>query len=153
MDTCQEVHDKLAVLGAESLPVVLRDLETGKAVKIPQDNSLASKAPKIYPEMGELDWSKSAQEIKNQIHGLSPYPGAYSHFKQKRIKFLRAKYDETTENSEPGTIVIRDKKHLGIQTGNGVLYPVELQKEGKREMSVKDFLNGFQGKIGDKFNS
>lgn len=152
-DTCQEVHDKLSVLGSASLLEALNNLESGKVTKIPQDDSLATKAPKIYPEMGEIDWTKPAIEIKNQIHGLSPFPGAYSQFKGKRIKFLRASYEINNETTAPGTIIFRNKKRLGIQTGKGILYPNELQKEGKRAMQVQDFLNGFQGQTGDKFTS
>ena len=152
-DTCQEVHDNLSILGADSLLEALDNLESGTTSKIPQNDSMATKAPKIYPEMGEIDWSKEANEIKNQIHGLSPFPGAYSFFNKKRIKILRANIEMKNENSEPGSIVIINKKLLGIQTGNGILYPIELQKEGKRAMPVQNFLNGFQGKIGEKFNS
>lgn len=153
MDTCQEVHDRLSELGGKSITKVLDDFEKGVINKIPQDNSLATKAPKIYPEMGEIDWTKSAMEIKNQIHGLSPFPGAYSQFNGKRVKLLRSSFELESNDSEPGTITIRNKKTLGIQTGNGILYPVELQKEGKRVMTLQDFLNGFQGKVGDKFIS
>lgn len=153
LDTCQEVHDKLSILGSESLLEALNNLESGKAIKIPQDDELATKAPKIYPEMGEINWSMDAEKIKNQIHGLSPFPGAYSQFNGKRIKFLRTKFELSDETSEPGIITIRNKKILGIQTGKGILYPTELQKEGKKAMPVQDFLNGFQGKIGDKFTS
>ena len=153
LDTTLEVHDKLSLLGSESLLEALNNLESGKTTKIPQDDTLATKAPKIYPEMGEIDWTKSAREIKNQIHGLSPFPGAYSEFSGKRVKFLRTTFEMVNEEAEPGTIILRNKKQLGIQTGDGILYPVELQKEGKRAMQVRDFLNGFQGQIGDKFNS
>ncbi|MFP4546723.1 MAG: methionyl-tRNA formyltransferase [Fidelibacterota bacterium] len=152
-DTCQEIHDQLAQLGGKRIPEVLHQLETGSIHKIPQDDSKATKAPKIYPEMGEIDWTGTAEKIKNQINGLSPYPGAYSYFNGKRVKFLRADYDPETTNAEAGTIINKDKNTLGIQTGTGILYPLELQKEGKRVMPVKDFLNGFQGKIGDKFTS
>jgi len=152
-DTCQEVHDKLAMLGATYLPAVLHQLEAGTISNIPQDDSKATKAPKIYPEMGEIDWSVEAVKIKNQINGLSPYPGAYAHFNGKRIKFLRADFTPESMEAEAGTIVKHDKNTLGIQTGAGIIYPLALQKAGKRVMPVKDFLNGFQGKIGDKFTS
>jgi methionyl-tRNA formyltransferase len=150
-DTCLEVHDKLAVLGSESLLEALKNLAAGKVEKIPQNDDLATQAPKIYPEMGQIDWHKSAREIKNQIHGLSPFPGAYSNFADQRIKILRAQIDNTDSTEEPGTIIIRNKKSLGIQTAEGILYPTELQKAGKRAMPAQDFLNGFQGQIGDRF--
>ncbi len=151
LDTCQEVHDKLADIGADAIPYVLSNL--GNLNSIPQDDNAATKAPKINSTMGEIDWSKSAEEIKNQVHGLSPYPGAYSYFNKKRVKFLRTRFSQENSDHAPGTIAIREKKKLGIQTGDGILYPLELQKEGKRKMILQDFLNGFQGKIGEKFKS
>ncbi|RKY51906.1 MAG: hypothetical protein DRP89_08510, partial [Candidatus Neomarinimicrobiota bacterium] len=54
---------------------------------------------------------------------------------------------------EPGTIVVRDKKQLGIQTGNGILKPLEVQLEGRKALKIEDFLRGFQCKTGDKFIS
>lgn len=150
-DTFQEVHDRLSALGGQCIVKVLDDFEKGQIHRIPQDDSMATRAPKIYPEMGAINWSKRAAEIKNQIHGLSPFPGAFSFFNGKRVKFLRATYAMENHDAEPGTIIMRGKNALGIQTGDGVLYPLELQNEGKLAMALVNFLNGFQGKVGERF--
>ncbi|MBN2601480.1 MAG: methionyl-tRNA formyltransferase [Candidatus Marinimicrobia bacterium] len=150
-DTYGGLYTRLSNLGAPALVSVLNKLECGKVEAIPQDPSQVSLAPKIFPQMGEIDWSKSAMSLKNLIHGLSPIPGAYSVFGKKRIKFLRACYSLDDSSEMPATIVIRDKNHMGIQTGSGILYPQELQSEAKKALPVAEFLRGFPAKIGDRF--
>ncbi len=152
-DTYGDLYDRLSRIGAPALVTVLNKLESGVVDAIPQDDSLVSKAPKIFPQMGEIDWSNSAKSIKNLIHGLSPVPGAYAVYGKKRIKFLKARYSSDELNETPATIVVRDKDQLGIQTGSGLLYPLGMQSEGKKALPVAEFLRGFQGKIGDRFQS
>ncbi|HMA62240.1 MAG TPA: methionyl-tRNA formyltransferase [bacterium] len=152
-DTCQEVHDTLAKEGATGLLSVLQDLEEGKREAIPQKDEEATKAPKINSEMGRIDWSQKAEKIKNLINGLSPYPGAFSFFNGKRVKFIRANYKDKNYEKKPGEIAFVNNYSMGIQTGDGVLIPIELQKSGKRVLPVKDFINGFKGKAGDEFTS
>ena len=152
-DTCQEVHDTLAEEGAEGLVSVLENLGKGETKAIPQNDEKATKAPKVNSEMGRIDWSMKAEEIKNLINGLSPYPGAFSFFQGKRVKFIRATYQDENSAKQPGEIAFVDNDSMGIQTGAGVLIPIELQKSGKRVLPVKDFINGFKGKAGDEFTS
>ena len=152
-DTYGDLYNHLSQIGAPALVTVLDKLENGVAKAIPQDDSLVSKAPKIFPQMGKISWSNNAESIKNQIHGLSPAPGAYVYFGEKRIKFLKASYLSESSNAIPGTIVFRNKEQLGIQTAAGVLYPLELQLDGKKALPVNEFLRGFQAKIGDQFQS
>ena len=143
----------MSVTGAEAIVEVLDGIERGELTAIPQNNELATPAPKIFPELGKIDWNKDAIVLKNLIHGLSPTPGAYSFFKKRRIKFMTAVIDDSSYKEEPGTIVVRDKKQLGIQTGNGILKPLEVQLEGRKALKIEDFLRGFQCKTGDKFIS
>ncbi|MCK4445485.1 MAG: methionyl-tRNA formyltransferase [Candidatus Marinimicrobia bacterium] len=152
-DTAGSLAEKLSVIGAEAIVEVLDGMEKGEMTAIPQDDKLATAAPKIFPELCIIDWNKDATFLKDLIRGLSPAPGAYSFFKKRRIKILAAAVSESSFHEEPGTIVLRDKKQLGIQTGNGLLSPREIQVEGRKPLGVEDFLRGFQGKIGEKFIS
>lgn len=152
-DTSQEVHDHLAQIGARGMREIISDLENGTIEGAPQEDKKATKAPKITSGMGELDWKKDALTLKNWINGLSPYPGAYSYFKGKRIKFLRANASMRNSDKEPGQIAFIENDKLGIQTGDGILLPLELQKAGKKALEVKDFINGFNGKVGDEFSA
>jgi len=151
--TYGELYDRLAVKGADALVNVLDAMEQGRITPRPQEHAKASSAPKLTPDIGKIDWSRQAVDIKNLIHGLSPTPGAYTFYKNIRLKILRAKVSSENKTADPGTIVIREKHCLGIQTGDGILFPLEVQKAGKRALKVSAFLNGFQGKVGDKFNS
>lgn len=152
-DTYGDLYTRLAQLGAPALVQVLDRLETDAITAVRQDDSQATRAPKIYPEMGRIDWSQSAVAIRNLIHGLSPVPGAFSFFGKRRIKFLRARFSSEDSQQAPGVIVNKGRHDLGIQTGAGILYPLELQAEGKKALPVADFLRGFQGKSGDSFRS
>ncbi len=152
-ETYGELYLRLAEKGAGALVKVLDDLETDRITARPQEHAKATAAPKIKPAIGKIDWSQKAAEIKNLIHGLSPSPGAHTFFKNKRLKILRAEVSAENKNETPGTIVVREKKRLGIQTGDGILYPLEIQKAGKKALKITAFLNGFQGNVGDKFTS
>jgi len=154
-ETCEEIHDQLAEKGAEGLVEVVDKFEEGSIKSIPQNDDKATKAPKISSDMGDIDWSQSAVDIKNWINGLSPYPGAFSFFDGDRVKFLRAdaEMSSSEKSAEPGTILFVEKDRMGIQTGEGILLPLELQKAGKKALTIKDFINGFQGNVGDEFKS
>ncbi|HDN59660.1 MAG TPA: methionyl-tRNA formyltransferase [Candidatus Marinimicrobia bacterium] len=152
-DTAGSLHDKLSRIGAKALVRVLDMIERGEVKPIPQNEKLATYAPKIKPEMGRIDWSKEAKNIKNLIHGLSPVPGAFSFFKNKRVRFLKANIEDTGTSYSPGTIVYLDKKCMKIQTGRGLLLPSMLQTEGKKPLTVTEFIKGFRGNTGDRFIS
>jgi methionyl-tRNA formyltransferase len=152
-DTSQELHDQLAEIGARGLKKTIDKMETGNIEAIPQEDQKATKAPKVNSEMGRLDWTQDAEKIKNLINGLSPYPGAFSFFQGARIKFVRADYRSEDSDKEPGQIAFIENNEMGIQTGRGILLPLELQKAGKKALPIEDFINGFKGKAGDEFSS
>jgi len=153
VDTYGSLHAKLAAIGATALVKVLDKMEQGEIFPVPQNHSSATLAPKIHPQLGEINWVNSARSIKCLIHGLSPAPGAYTFFKGKRIKILSADYSGEIIDEFPGTITVWDRQRLGIQTGQGILYPRELQWEGKNILPVAEFLKGFKAFIGDRFPS
>jgi len=150
-DIAGTIHDKLSEIGAPALVKVLDDLENQNIKPLIQNNEKATKAPKIFPELGKINWNNDAISIKNLVHGLSPWPAAVSKFNNKRIKFFQAEILDTDTQNSAGTIVILDKVKIGIQTGKGIFLPLLIQSEGKKTMKIVDFLKGFQGKIGDRF--
>lgn len=149
-DTAATLSERLALIGADLLSETIAMIAAGTIQELPQDDDLATPAPKIFPELGEIDWYKDAFTIKCLIHGLSPEPGAFTFWQGKRLKILRASWEPATSSAEPGTIVARDKKGLAIQTGNGWLLPLELQLEGRKALPVAAFLPGFSGTVGDR---
>lgn len=145
-DSAGSLHDKLSELGAE---VVMKTIDLiDKSDKnippvIKQDDSLSSKAPKIFKEDCLLSWDDLSVKIHNKIRGLSPYPAAYTRMIDKNIKILKSRLTEMRSESEPGVISISDNKLL-VSTKDNLLEILELQPEGKNKMSARDFINGLK---------
>lgn len=152
-DTAGTLAERLAQVGASLLLETITKIANGQVSEQAQDDDLATPAPKIFPELGEIDWYKDALTIKCLIHGLAPEPGAFTFFRGKRLKILRARWEPGVKQAEPGTVISRTKKALVIQTGNGWLLPLELQLEGKRPLETAAFLPGFAGQVGDRFGT
>jgi len=140
-DNFGAIHDKLSILGGDAVLETIDMINGGKYVLHVQDNSLASPAPKITKETGHIDWNKPAREINNLIRGLSPYPGAYFFHKDKIVKIYKSIVD-TNKELFPGEI-FSTKDDLIIGCGINSLRINELQIEGKKRMSVVDFLHGY----------
>lgn len=150
-ETAGELHDRLATLGAEVLLATIDAIERGDAPRKPQRGE-ATRAPKLTKELGEIDWSKPNEDIRNLIRGLAPRPGAYTYLNGKLLKIYRAQLDAGNTTAESGEITAADAKHgsFKVQTGKGVLQILDVQPEGKRRMSSQDFLKGYQVQPGDK---
>jgi len=144
-DTTGEVLERLAPIGARLLVRALDDLEAGTLQPQPQDDTGASLAPKIKPEDTVIDWSRPAAAIQNQVRALSPRPGAATTAKGKRLLVWRARAVEAP--SEPG-VVLEAGDRLVVGTREGGLELVEVQPEGKRPMSGKEYLRGYRPHVG-----
>ncbi|MBX7501969.1 methionyl-tRNA formyltransferase [Qipengyuania sp. YG27] len=133
--TTGELTEELAEIGAQLMVGTLIDL---KALHpLPQDDAEATYAAKIDKAEARIDWSRSAEEVVRQIHGLSPFPGAWCEMDGQRVKLLRA---ELVEGSgKPGEVL---DERLAIACGEGALRPVELQRAGKPRMDLDTFLRG-----------
>jgi methionyl-tRNA formyltransferase len=148
-----ELHDRMADLCADILLETLNLIERGEVEPLKQEDSLATKAPKITPEHCRIDWSKEAVEIKNLIRGLSPTPGAFSLFRGRILKIFKSKVIGDTLFSEDFGEVVESntKKNTWIRTRKGFLSLLEVQPEGKRRMRIEEFIRGYRVKPGDKF--
>lgn len=151
-DTAGTLSKKLSIVGAEVLVETLKLLERGDAPRIPQDQSQATYAPILPPEVAHLDFSQPAKRLRNLIRALNPEPGAFAFFRGKRVKFWMAQVSDEQANLPPGTVVAVDKKSLCIATGEGLLFPTELQTEGKKVLHVEEWLKGTQPQVGEKFS-
>lgn len=149
-ETAGELHDKLAEIGAEIVLHTVRLIEMGKVQPKPQDNSMATPAPKIFKENCRIDWNKSATDIHNLVRGLSPSPGAFTYYDDKVLKIYRTLPHNQQSNQEPGTIVMAEKK-LIVATISGDIEILELQLEGKRKLTAEEFLRGSRIQTGQKF--
>lgn len=143
-ETAGSLYDKLSAAGAALCVETLKAIEEGTATFTPQDDSKSSHAKMLKKEMGNIDWSKDAKEIERLIRGLNPWPSAYTRLNGKTLKIWRAEVlPDEGEKKQDGEFVSYDKKNWIIQTGNGRLNLLEVQLEGKKRMSVEEFLRGY----------
>jgi methionyl-tRNA formyltransferase len=147
-ETAGVLHDRLAEVGAEIVLHSVRLIEQGKVALQPQDEKMATLAPKIYKEHCKIDWTKSAQQIHNLIRGLSPKPGAFTTHKGTQLKLYRSLITQNKSSQPSGTVVQADKQLL-ISTGDSALEILELQQQGKNKLSAVDFLRGYRIRVGD----
>jgi len=150
-DNYESLSNKLSTIGAEVLIKALDYLEIGKINFIGQDNSAATKAPKISKNMLRIKWEWSAIKINNWIRGLSPKPGMITMFKNKTIKILKSVIVDVHSKNNPGKIKIGKQNSLEIYTGEGLLSILELQQEGKKPLQVEQFLRGINISESDVF--
>lgn len=141
-DNAETLTIKLSLLGGKILPYVLKDLADGEAHPIPQDEKKATFCHKIQKDDGKIDLQTlSARQIKNLIRAYTPWPSAYVMVEGKRLKILEAKIDENL-NLEPGTVKELTKNTVAVGTKHGALIPEKIQLEGKKIMTIQEFLAG-----------
>lgn len=150
-ETLGELTLRLSHLGAELVLQTLKLIQGGEAKTTPQDERLASVAPKIEKEHCRIDWSKKAQEVKNLIRGLSPLPGAYTHFRGKALKLYRSQLGGDLElRGQPGEVLLSSPKEgMAIACGEASLWLQELQLEGKRAITGQEFVRGYRVEVGE----
>ena len=152
-DTAGEVHDTMKMIGADLLIETVKGLAGGTLKELPQrltvDGQLLTElnhAPKIFTETCKIDWTKSADEIHNLIRGLSPFPGAFTYLNDKLFKIYRSKKEVasrlTVSSDETGKAITDGKTFIKFICSKGYIHALELQPEGKKRMTVEDFLRG-----------
>jgi len=149
-DNYETLHDKLMVLGGEAIVEALVLLEEGKLIPEKQNSEESCYAPMIDKKMGEIDFSKSATEIDRLIRGMTPWPSAYTSYRGKQMKIWMAVPEEkNVVSGQPGTILAVEKDSVLVAAGEGALRIYELQLEGKKRMSTRDFLLGVKMQAGE----
>jgi len=153
-DTSDVVERDLARLGADLLLEVLEQIATGTEREERQDFMLATFAPRLTKEEGVLDWSLPAAYIHNRVRGLHPWPHASTHLDGARIILLKTRVDAGTGDAPPGTIVGVSADAIHVATGHGERIAIEqLQPEGRRPMSAREFAAGHRLTPGMRFTS
>ena len=153
-ETAGEIHDKLMDIGAQLVLKTVQAIEKNNfpqtdQVQLLEKNRNIKIAPKIFKIDCRIDWSKSLDDIHNQIRGLSPYPAAFTDFvspdgKITSTKIFRSKKEYIIHNLPKGSIVTDSKTQLKIAVNDGYISIEELQASGKNKMAVNAFLRGFQ---------
>ena len=141
-DTAEDLFEKLSVLGAEAMLATIADIETGNAHPVPQDHSKATTVGLLTKELGDVDWTKPAQQVHNQIRGLYSWPGAYTFLEGTMLKLHKAALTTVKSEKAPGTVV-QAKDKLLVCCGDGLCIElIEIQLVGKKRMAAADFLRG-----------
>ncbi len=144
-ETAGELHDRMMNDGAELLFQTVRMIETEKAIPVAQPEiSLWKKAPKIFKQDCEIDWTKSIDQIYNFIRGLSPHPGAWTKLNDHAMKIYRAEKIHQPVNSPTGKYKTDGKTFLHFVCNDGLMNVTELQMEGKKKMKIDEFLRGYR---------
>lgn len=145
-ETSAELAERLSVIGAEHINDVLTSIENGTACYTKQDDSVANVVKTIKKDQTEVNFDKSGKEVADFINGM--YPLAYAFCNGKKYKFYRAKASEN--QGKTGEVIITGKK-LIIACALDSVEILEIQEEGGKRLSAKDFLNGRKINAGDVF--
>ena len=150
-DTAEMVSPRLAALGAPLMVETLRGIGENRIPPRPQDNAQATLAPILTKEDGRIDWQRTSSEIHNRLRGFQPWPGAFTTFRGKTLNVWEARVvSETFANAAPGDMLIPGER-LIVGCGLGShLELITVQPEGKKRMSVRDFVHGYRPAAGEK---
>ena len=140
-ETAGELHDRLAPLGASALIQTIELLLAGKLQPESQNDELAVYAHKLDKKEAEIDWQQSAQQINRDIRAFNPWPVSYTKLDNKTFRIWESSVLDTQKVAVPGTVIATSADGIDVVTGDGCLRIKQLQPQGKRVMSARDFLN------------
>jgi len=141
-EDAQALQYRLAQIGAEALAETLDLLASGGLIPEKQDSQFSSYAPMLKKEEGLIDWNREPQTIRNMVRGLTPWPGAYTFLDGKIVKIYCCRV--AGGSGVPGTVLQADRSGLAVACRGGSLLIEELQLEGKKRLSARDFLAGYK---------
>ena len=149
-ETAGELHDRLGPLGAELLVQAVREIRCGCAERTPQDDALVTYAPKLSKRDGEIDWHMAVRDIHNRVRGFNPWPCCYCHVPDRKHSTLRVlRAAEESGDGIPGEVL--DVKGAGplVACGGGALRLLNVQPEGKRVMTGREYICGHALQVGE----
>jgi len=155
-ETYGELNKRLSNLSAGIINKLLKEIKNGKIKRIPQEKQLATYTKKMSKEDGEIIWSNKGEKIYNLIRGTTPYPGAFTYYKGKKLKITMARFLYNYQNelkldfATAGEVVKIEKDGIFISTGDkGIIRILKVVPSGAKEMSAQQFVNGYKIKVGD----
>jgi methionyl-tRNA formyltransferase len=149
-DTADTLGARLSAVGARLLVDTLDALTRGDVVQREQNEREATLAPMVRKEEGAIDWRRGAAEIARSVRAFSPWPGAYTKLAGRSMKIHRATPLVAAANAIPGTVLAAAGDRFEVATGEGLLALLEVQLEGKRRLTAREFLAGHSVRSGDR---
>jgi methionyl-tRNA formyltransferase len=143
-ETYDQLHDRLALLGADLLLQAVQSLEAGTVTPRPQDDALATHAPRLTREDGRIDWRGPSEAIARLVRGLSSVPGAYTTVEGRMLKVFMATSRPGPVSDPPGAVGVFSPQGLPVAAGDGLVFLTDVQLEGKKRMSIGEFLRGYR---------
>jgi methionyl-tRNA formyltransferase len=138
-ETGESLHDKLSPLGAELLQETLPGYLSGDIEPQPQPSEGVTLAPQITKEQGQIDWTQDAATIERLVRAFTPWPGTYTTWNGKQLKIHKVAVE--SGQAQPG-VVVENSGQIAVGTGQGLLTLRELQLEGKKRVTIDDFMRG-----------
>lgn len=156
-ETAESLEARLAEIGSWLIRRTIDSLQSGNLEALPQDPALASRAPRLKKTDGEIDWSRPAEAIRNQIRAFQPWPKTHTFWNRPQAKPLRLIVGPVkvlpgpAHSAPPGTVLEASEDRLIVAAGDGSAALTTLQPAGKREMPIAEFLLGYRVVPGDRF--
>ena len=146
-ETSGSLHDKLMMLGADTMIETLEKISNDSIEETPQiELDKLKGAPKLYAQNTAINWDTTGEQIEHFVRGLQPYPVAHTQLDGKKLKIYRASFSPQDHNHPSGIFFTDQKKYLAVSVPNGNIHLLEIKLQGKRKMMITDFLNGFNAK-------
>lgn len=143
LDDAGTLYDRLMNKGGQLVLKTVKSIEAGEIHPLPQPELVEIKhAPKIFKETCEINWNQSSHQLRDFVRGLSPYPAAWTMLNGKTYKIYKLSLVEFKKESIPGEFTTDDKIYLYVKTSTGWISVDEFQPEGKKKMSIQEFLRG-----------
>ncbi|MDA7025913.1 methionyl-tRNA formyltransferase [Bacillus sp. CLL-7-23] len=150
-DNVGTLHDKLSKAGAALLSQTVPKVVEGSVTPEKQDEERATYAPNIKREQERMDWSRSGEDLYNQVRGLNPWPVAYTLLFGQTLKIWEAQKVSAEKNASPGEVISIEKDGIIVATGDKTYLKItELQPAGKKRMKGEDFVRGTSLQVGTK---
>lgn len=146
-ETAGTLHDKLAGIAAGPLLKTLDALAAGCANPKPQDNGLATPAPKIGKEDAAINWQQTAGEIDRLIRAFNPWPIAYTYVGEEVMRIHQASVEPITSSNSPGTVIAIDKTGMRVASAQHVLRVERVQFAGGKVITISDYLNSGRSQL------
>ena len=141
-ETTPELYARLSTLGADALLETIEKMEKGEILPLVQNPEQISRAPKLSKEEALLNWESTAREIFNKIRAFKPFPGSCTIFNGKRLGIEWAIPLEENKQGKPGMVIEVSEDYFDVQCGSGIVRVLQVKPEGRKSMSVHDFLLG-----------
>jgi methionyl-tRNA formyltransferase len=150
-DTAGTLSGRLSHIGARLLVETLDAIEEKRVEPVRQDEDKATCAPPVQQDEGNIDWELPAERIDRLVRALDPAPGAFTFFRDRRLKIWAVRVTDVPPEDAPGTLMNMGKEGFLVNTGTNCIGVVTVQPEGKKRMSAAEFSRGQRLLLGERF--